>query len=74
MRRLPVRAGRGPEATSDEVVPMTTLHCPLCGLRFRFASELDQHAREHCTSYELHVPPPRAVRRRGAGRPAEPTR
>ena len=39
---------------------MTTLHCPLCGLRFRYGSELDQHAREdHAPPPHLHCPPPR---------------
>lgn len=28
-----------------------TVHCPLCGLRFRLATELDQHARDE------HAPP-----------------
>jgi hypothetical protein len=41
---------------------MATLHCPLCGLRFRFASELDEHAREHCVPHELHLPEPRPRR------------
>ena len=44
---------------------MSTVHCPLCGLRFRYASELDAHAREHCRSYELHLPLPRAKRPQG---------
>jgi hypothetical protein len=30
---------------------MGTVHCPLCGLRFRHGTELDQHARED------HAPP-----------------
>jgi hypothetical protein len=30
---------------------MGTVHCPLCGLRFRHGSELDQHARDE------HAPP-----------------
>jgi hypothetical protein len=30
---------------------MGTVHCPLCGLRFRHGSELTQHARED------HAPP-----------------
>lgn len=39
---------------------MSTLHCPLCGLRFRFGSELDVHAREdHGPRPLLHLPPPR---------------
>ena len=38
---------------------MSTLHCPLCGLRFRYGSELDAHAREHCVPQELHLPAPR---------------
>ena len=25
---------------------MGTVHCPLCGLRFRHCAELDQHARD----------------------------
>jgi len=28
-------------------------NCPLCGLRFRFASELDQHARDDHIKVEL---------------------
>lgn len=41
---------------------MSTLHCPLCGLRFRYGSELDAHAREdHAPPPRLHVP---ASRRR----------
>lgn len=39
---------------------MTTLHCPLCGLRFRYGSELDQHARDdHAPPAHLHCPAPR---------------
>lgn len=45
-----------------EEAAMTTLHCPLCGLRFRYGSELDQHAREHCVPHEMHLPPPRSRR------------
>lgn len=30
---------------------MGTVHCPLCGLRFRAGGELDQHARDD------HAPP-----------------
>jgi hypothetical protein len=30
---------------------MGTVHCPLCGLRYRHAAELDQHARDE------HAPP-----------------
>lgn len=41
---------------------MSTLHCPLCGLRFRYGSELDAHAREHCVPQELHLPHPRPKR------------
>jgi hypothetical protein len=38
---------------------MSTLHCPLCGLFFRYSSELDGHAREdHGPPGRLHVPPP----------------
>jgi hypothetical protein len=33
---------------------MGTVHCPLCGLRFRHSTELVQHARED------HAPPPAA--------------
>jgi hypothetical protein len=47
---------------------MSTLHCPLCGLRFRYASELDEHARDHCPPAELHLPPHRE--RRHWGEPA----
>ena len=36
---------------------MSTVHCPLCGLRFRYGSELDAHAREHCAAREVHLPP-----------------
>ena len=35
---------------------MSTVHCPLCGLRFRYASELDDHARDHCVKPEVHLP------------------
>ena len=42
---------------------MSTVHCPLCGLRFHYASELDDHAREHCVAREMHLPPPRRNRR-----------
>lgn len=56
---------------------MSTVHCPLCGLRFRYVSELDDHAREHCTPREMHlpahrekrawgVPPPRADQERSS--------
>jgi hypothetical protein len=39
---------------------MTTLHCPLCGLRFRYGSELDTHARDdHGPQPLRHLPPPR---------------
>ncbi len=39
---------------------MSTLHCPLCGLRFRYGSELDVHVREdHAPPAQLHVPAPR---------------
>ena len=36
---------------------MGTVHCPLCGLRFRTGSGLDQHARDE------HGPPLLAERR-----------
>ena len=36
---------------------MGTVHCPLCGLRYRHASELDQHARDE------HGPPMAEERR-----------
>lgn len=39
---------------------MSTLHCPLCGLRFKYGSELDAHAREEHGPQPLrHLPPPR---------------
>lgn len=39
---------------------MSTLHCPLCGLRFRYGSELDGHVREdHAPPPHLNCPPPR---------------
>jgi hypothetical protein len=41
---------------------MSTVHCPLCGLRFRYSSELEVHAREHCAAREVHLPPPRERR------------
>lgn len=44
---------------------MSTVHCPLCGLRFRYASELDDHAREHCVPHEMHLPPYREHRHWG---------
>ena len=47
----------------------TTLHCPLCGLRFRFSSELDEHAREHRVPPELHLPPHRERRHWGERAP-----
>ena len=31
---------------------MGTVHCPLCGLRYRHGAELAQHARDE------HAPPP----------------
>ncbi len=48
---------------------MSTLHCPLCGLRFRYASELDDHARDHCVPPEMHLPPHRERRAWGAPAP-----
>ncbi len=47
--------------TSERGVPMsTTLHCPLCGLRFRYGSEYDVHVREdHAPPARLHRPPPK---------------
>jgi hypothetical protein len=39
---------------------MSTLHCPLCGLWFRYGSELDGHVRDdHAPAPDLHLPPPR---------------
>lgn len=39
---------------------MSTLHCPLCGLRFRYGSEYDVHVREdHAPPAHLHRPPPK---------------
>ena len=39
---------------------MSTLHCPLCGLRFRYGSEYDVHVREdHAPPPQLHCPPPK---------------
>ncbi len=39
---------------------MSTLHCPLCDLRFRYGSEYDLHVREdHAPPAQLHRPPPR---------------
>lgn len=39
---------------------MSTLHCPLCGLRFRYSSEYDVHVREdHAPPAQLHRPPPK---------------
>ncbi|MDP3714649.1 MAG: hypothetical protein Q8R60_19455 [Mycobacteriales bacterium] len=34
---------------------MTTYHCPLCGLRFSWTSELDEHAREEHAPHDLVV-------------------
>ena len=48
---------------------MSTVHCPLCGLRFRFVSELDEHAREHCVPQEMHLPAHREKRHWGAPAP-----
>ncbi len=45
---------------------MSTVHCPLCGLRFRYASELDDHARGHCIPNEVHLPPHRERKPWGA--------
>ena len=42
---------------------MSTVHCPLCGLRFHYASELDEHARDPCVVREIHLPPPPRSRR-----------
>ena len=37
---------------------MTIAQCPVCALRFRYQSELEQHAHEaHCTEAEVHLPP-----------------
>jgi len=39
---------------------MSTLHCPLCGLRFRYGSEYLVHVREdHAPPAQLHRPPPK---------------
>lgn len=36
---------------------MSTVQCPVCALRFRFQSELEQHARgDHCPPPEVHLP------------------
>lgn len=47
---------------------MSNLHCPLCGLYFHYASELELHAREdHAPPPHLHtVPGPRADREHAA--------
>ena len=46
--------------TSERGVPMSTLHCPLCDLRFRYGSEFDVHVREeHAPPPRLHRPPPK---------------
>ena len=35
---------------------MTIAQCPVCALRFRYQSELDQHAHEaHCPEAEVHL-------------------
>lgn len=37
---------------------MTIAQCPVCALRFRYQSELEQHAHDaHCTEAEVHLPP-----------------
>ena len=43
----------------QEEVSMSTLHCPLCGLRFRYGSELDTHARDDHGPQPLRSLPPR---------------
>lgn len=48
-----------------KAAPMSTLHCPLCGLRFRYGSELGAHARED------HAPPPTVPTSLPAPRPKE---
>lgn len=50
---------------------MSTLHCPLCGLRFRYGSELDEHAREHCVPHEVHLQAHRERRKWGAPAPRD---
>lgn len=37
---------------------MSTVQCPICALRFRYQSELEQHARgDHCLPPpEIHLP------------------
>lgn len=38
---------------------MTVAQCPVCALRFRYQSELEQHAHEsHCETGEISLPPP----------------
>lgn len=51
---------------------MRTVHCPLCGLRYAYASELDVHVREdHAPAAApegqevIHIPRARAIRPRG---------
>ncbi len=56
--------------TSERGVLMSTLHCPLCDLRFRYSSEYAVHVREdHAPPAQLHRPPPRQ-RAAGAAWPA----
>lgn len=51
-----------------EVVPVRTVSCPLCGLRYAHSPELDQHVRDD------HAPAPEPERQeaivRAAPRPA----
>ncbi len=56
---------------------MSTVHCPLCGLRYTWVSELDGHVRdEHGPPPEVHVPPPPREHhdRWATHRPASPQR
>lgn len=46
-----------------------TRHCPLCGLNFRFASELVAHARDDHAPVELEERTEHITRFRVSGRP-----
>jgi len=48
-------------------------NCPLCGLRFHFASELDQHAREDHIKVELDEKDATITRYTKSGRPVHGT-
>ncbi|MCW2598684.1 MAG: hypothetical protein JWM02_513 [Frankiales bacterium] len=46
-----------------------TYHCPLCGLRVRYASELDAHARDEHLPIHVEERKEHITRYRRSGRP-----